>query len=91
MNIPSRARTARLSLWLAGAVAALAAVRAQPAPEKLEPYVVTATRTAQPAAQVGTVTDVLTADELATRQITQLSGIFGLATGAPATPSGATG
>ncbi len=91
MTTPSRARAARLSLLLAGVLAALAAVRGQTAPEKLDPYVVTATRTAQPATQVGTVTDVLTADELAGRQITQLSGIFGLATGTPATSSGAAG
>ena len=89
MNTPSSARLTRLVSYLAGALVALA-LRAQP-PETLETYVVAATRTPQPAAQVGTATDVLTADELSHRQITLLSGIFGFATGTPVTPSGAMG
>ena len=89
MNTPSSARLARLVTYLAGSLVALA-LRAQ-APETLDPYVVAATRTPQPATQVGTATDLLTADELSRRQITLLSGVFGFATGTPVTPSGAPG
>lgn len=60
-------------------------------PATLDTYVVAATRTPQPAAQIGTATDVLTADELSHRQITLLSGIFSFATGTSVTPSGAAG
>lgn len=94
MNTPSLACVARRALLLACAITAPAALRGQTpleTPETLDTYVVTATRTAQPAAHAGTVTDVLTADELARRQVTLASGIFGLATGTPATPSGAMG
>jgi vitamin B12 transporter len=90
MTTPTLARLPRHALYLAGALAALV-LRAQTPPENLDTYVVTATRTPLPAAQAGTVTDVFTVDELSRRQITQVSGIFGFATGTPVTPSGATG
>ena len=89
MKTPSSARFTRLAFYLTGSLVALA-LRAQ-TPATLDTYVVAATRTPQPAAQIGTATDVLTADELSHRQITLLSGIFGFATGTPVTPSGATG
>ncbi len=89
MKIPSSARLTRLASYLTGSLVALA-LRAQ-TPATLDTYVVAATRTPQPAAQIGTATDVLTSDELSHRQITLLSGIFGFATGTPVTPSGATG
>jgi vitamin B12 transporter len=91
MITPPLARSARRAGLLIASLAALSAALGQPPTETLDAYVVTATRTAQPARQVGTATDVLTADELARRQITLISGIFGFATGAPATPSGAAG
>lgn len=90
MKIPSPVRRTRRALWLAAALAALAA-RGQTPSEILENYVVTATRTPQPTAHLGTVTDVLTPEELSRRQITLVSGIFGFATGTPVTPSGAAG
>lgn len=91
MNTPSRAASARRNLILAGTLAVLATLRGQTPPETLEPYVTTATRTPQPVTQAGTVTDVVTADELSHRQLTLVSSIIGLATGIQATPSGATG
>jgi vitamin B12 transporter len=91
MNIPSPARRTRRALLLASALAALALRGQTPPPDILENYVVTATRTPQPATQAGTVTDVLTADELSRRQLTLVSSLFGLATGTPVTPSGAAG
>jgi len=92
MNVPSLACSTRRSLLLACTLAVLATGRAQTAPpETLAPYITSATRTPQPVTQAGTVTDVLTADDLAHRQVTLVSGIFGLATGTPVTPSGATG
>lgn len=91
MNLPSLACPARRTLILAGALAVLATLRGQTPPETLAPYILSATRTPQPATQVGTVTDVLTAADLAHRQLTLVSGLFGLTTGTPATPSGARG
>ena len=87
----SLARAARRSLPLIANLAIVAALRGQTPPETLDTYVVIATRTTQPAAQAGTVTDVMTADDLARRQVTLLSGVFGFATGTPVTPSGAAG
>ncbi|MEO6876783.1 MAG: TonB-dependent receptor [Opitutaceae bacterium] len=93
MRLHSPARLSRWILWLTGVASTLASLHGQTVPllPTLDNYVVTATRTPQPAAHVGTVTDVLTADELSQRQITLLSGIFGFATGTPVTPSGAAG
>jgi len=91
MNSPSLARPSRRSLTLACTLAVLATLRGQTPPETLAPYITSATRTPQPVTQAGTVTDVLTADDLAHRQITLVSGIFGLAAGTPVTPSGAAG
>ena len=91
MNVPASARSAPRFLSLACTLAVLATVRGQTQPETLAPYITSATRTPQPVTQSGTVTDVLTADDLAQRQITLVSGIFGVATGTPVTPSGATG
>ncbi len=85
------ARRSRRALWLAGSLVALVLRGQTPPTQSLETYVVSATRTPEPATQVGTVTDVLTADELSRRQIPLLNGIFGLATGTPVTPSGAAG
>lgn len=58
---------------------------------QLDPFVTTATRTATPASAVGTVTDVISADELARRQLTSLADALGFATGTPALTSGAAG
>jgi vitamin B12 transporter len=91
MNIPSPARPTRRALWLAGSLAALVLRGQTASTQNLETYVVTATRTPEPVTSVGTATDVLAADELSRRQIASLSGIFGLATGTPVVPSGATG
>lgn len=91
MKHPSPARPSRRALWLVAFLAACAARGQTTPPEILETYVVAATRTPQPTAHLGTVTDVLTPEELSRRQISLVSTIFGFATGTPATPSGATG
>ncbi len=62
-----------------------------PPVESLEPLVVTATRTAEPASQVGADVATLDAAELAQRQITTPRAALGLLAGAPMAASGAPG
>jgi vitamin B12 transporter len=65
-------------------------LRAQQAPEKLEAYVTTATRTPAAPQTLGSAVEVITAGELATRQITSVSTAIASA-GAPVFASGAEG
>ncbi len=94
--LPSPARLAhRLSITV-GAFVALAfhvPARAQnPAmATPLEPFITTATRTPADAQTIGSAIDVITADELARRQISSLSAALGGVAGAPLFASGANG
>ncbi|MBS0630434.1 MAG: TonB-dependent receptor [Verrucomicrobia bacterium] len=60
-------------------------------PTVLDDYAVTATRTTEPAKHLGAVTDVVTAADADRMQVTRVSDLLGLVTGAPPTPSGAAG
>jgi vitamin B12 transporter len=63
----------------------------QPAPEKLEPFVTTATRTPVAPRLLGTDVQVITAAELDREQIASLQGALSLAAAAPVLSSGAAG
>ena len=77
-------------LVLSAALTALSTLRAQPAPEKLDAYVTTATRTPAAPQTLGSAVEVITAGDLATRQITSVSTAIASA-GAPVFASGAEG
>lgn len=62
-----------------------------PAPTPLAPVVTTATRTPTEARTIGSVVDVISAAELAQRQVNSLSGALLGAAGAPLAASGANG
>ena len=87
---------ARLRRATFGALAAHAAIfpaRAQinaPA-TPLAPFVTTATRTPQDQQTIGSVVDVITANDLAREQITSLAQALGAVAGAPHFSSGANG
>ncbi len=83
-----RRLTASLFFALAGANPAL---RAQATPERLEPLVTTATRTATPVRTLGTSTDILDAAEAARRQVSSLADLLGDTSGSPLLSSGAAG
>src|SRR5262245_52233076 len=78
-----------LSLLAAGLVPAL--VAAEPAPTQLSPYVTTATRTPAEATTLGSAVELVTADDLARRQITSFAEALGGVPGAPAFTSGVNG
>ncbi|HEY4299694.1 MAG TPA: TonB-dependent receptor [Candidatus Didemnitutus sp.] len=63
----------------------------QTPPETLAPYVVTATRTPEPIATIGSAVDVITAADLARMQLPLLQDALAFAPGAPALASGAPG
>lgn len=66
--------------------------RAQTPPvPSLPPFVSTATRTPAAAQTIGSAVDVLTADDLARRQVTSLAAALGGAAGTPLFASGASG
>jgi vitamin B12 transporter len=83
--------------WLrvaASATAGLALVRAQtvaPAPQQLPAFVTSATRTEADPRTIGSVVDVISADELSRRQINSLAAALGAVAGAPLFSSGAAG
>ncbi|HYP17243.1 MAG TPA: TonB-dependent receptor, partial [Opitutus sp.] len=88
----SASRGRFLLLLGVSAFAALSPSRAQPEPvERLDPIVTTATRSPAPARTIGTAVDVISADELARRQITSLAQALGGVAGAPRFSSGANG
>lgn len=64
---------------------------AQFAPQQLEPFFTTATRTPANERTLGTATDYIGADEIARRQVGSLAALIGDAAGAPMLASGAWG
>lgn len=88
MSAQLRASFRRLSL-ATGLLPVL--LTAQFAPQQLDQYVVTATRTAASVTTLGSAVDTISAAELARRQITNLRGALGSVPGAPAFASGAAG
>jgi vitamin B12 transporter len=83
----------RRLLFIAGLLPAATAAFAQTgvAPEKLDTYVVTATRSATGVTTLGTNVDLITAADLARQQIGNLRDALGGVAGAPAFSTGATG
>ena len=75
-----------LSLWLAGSLAAQTI-----APERLAPYVTTATRTPIAVTTAGSAIDTISAEEIARMQLPLLRGALASIPGAPAFANGATG
>ena len=90
-HISSRAHSARLAFVIGSAVAALSFGSAQTPAGQLAPFVTTATRTPADPQTLGSFVEFISAEELARRQITSLSGALGAATGAPLFASGARG
>ncbi len=83
----------RYAFGLLAVFSLLASARAQPsaAPTQLTPYLTTATRTPVEPHTVGSVVDVISATDLARRQVNSLAGALGGAAGAPLFASGAPG
>jgi vitamin B12 transporter len=90
MFAPRLAASLRCSLLLAGFSPALTLAQS-PAPQRIDDFVVTATRTPIAATAAGSAIDTLSAADLAKRQITSLRGALGGVPGAPALASGASG
>src|ERR1019366_1609031 len=90
-NSSSPARFARAVLSALSALAALSSAPAQTPPEQLAPFVTSATRTPADPQTIGSAVDVISAADLARRQISSLASALGGATGAPLFASGANG
>ncbi|MDB6095366.1 MAG: btuB 1 [Verrucomicrobia bacterium] len=88
--IPS-GRVARSAFLVNSVLLTLAVARAQVAPETLEPFVTSATRTPAAVRTVGSDVDAFTSADLARRQITSIAQALGGAAGAPLFSSGAPG
>ncbi|MEY3774710.1 MAG: Vitamin transporter BtuB precursor [Verrucomicrobiota bacterium] len=87
-----RSRFPGSCLILLGALLAPGLLRGQAAqPIELDPVVTTATRTPAPVRTLGTATEVITAAELARRQVNSFAEALGLAPGAIMAASGAPG
>jgi vitamin B12 transporter len=87
MFLSRRAPWALLPLVIAG----FAPAQTVPPAAQLDPFVTTATRTPAPRETLGSVVDVLTAAELARRQVDSLRSALGSAAGAPLFASGGAG
>ena len=74
-----------------GVLAALSFAPAQTPPEQLAPFVTSATRTPTDSQTIGSAVDVISAADLARRQISSIAGALGGATGAPLFASGTNG
>ncbi len=87
------ARTALLALIvLAGSAVAQAQTSLPPpAAAQLDPFVTSATRTSEPLQSVGSAVDVISAADLARRQVSSLADALGGVSGAPLFASGAMG
>lgn len=85
--------TARLALVVSAACARPLLPAQTPAvpAQQLAPFVTSATRNSADPQTIGSVVDVISADELARRQVTSLASALGAATGAPLFSSGASG
>jgi vitamin B12 transporter len=90
-NLSTPVRLARRILLLTGAAAALASGRAEPPPTQLAPFVTAATRTPADAQTIGSAVEVISAADLARRQINSLAGALGSVTNAPLFATGASG
>jgi vitamin B12 transporter len=92
-SIPSLARHARRVFLVLAAGGALASLRAQIAalPAELDPVVTTATRTPESLQTIGSAVDVISAADLARRQISSLAGALGGVPGTPLFASGQSG
>lgn len=88
---PSPTRSVRPVHLLVSALVALPALPAQTPPTQLAPVITTATRTPADAQTLGSVVEVISAADLARRQVTSLSGALGGASGTPLFASGAGG
>lgn len=84
-------RLARRAFFFAAALAALPSVHAQQSPERLDAFVTTATRTPASPQTLGSAVEVITADDLATRQVSSVSAALQSAVGVPLFASGAPG
>ena len=92
LRLPARGPRTRLFLLSVGACAAVfSSAWAQTPPAQLDPFVTTATRTPSDPQTLGSAVDVITATDLARRQVTSLAGALGGASGAPLFASGASG
>lgn len=91
MNPASLPRFTRHSLLLISTLAVLASASAQTAPEVLDPYVTTATRTAATPRTLGSAVAVLTPADLERQQITGVAQALNSVAGAPSAASGAPG
>ncbi len=91
--IATLARPARRFLLVLAAGGALVPLRAQNfvVPPQLAPIVTTATRTAESPLTIGSVVDVITAADLARRQVSSLSDALGGIPGVPLFASGQSG
>jgi vitamin B12 transporter len=91
MTALPRPRLARRTLLVVSLIQFTTLIRGQVAPETLEPFVTTATRTPVARQTVGSDVDSLTSADLARRQITSLAQALGGVPGAPLFASGAAG
>lgn len=91
MSAPQFAASLRRSLLLAAGLAPALALAQAAAPQRIDDYVVTATRTPLAATAAGSTIDRIGAAELARRQIRSLRGALGGVPGAPTFASGAPG
>jgi len=92
MKPPFRSRYAGLPLILLSVLVTLPPLRSQTTVVvELEPFVTTATRTAVPLRTTATATELITAADLARRQVISFAEALGLAPGAITAASGAPG
>ncbi|MBA3849018.1 MAG: hypothetical protein C0502_03355 [Opitutus sp.] len=91
MSAPQSAPSLRRPLLLAAGLVPALALAQSAAPQKIDDYVVTATRTPIAVTTAGSAIDTLSAADLARRQISTLRGALGGVPGAPALASGAAG
>lgn len=87
----SSARFARRFACLPAALLALSSLRAQTEPQQLDRYVTIGTRTPAAPQTLGSEVEVISAADLAKRQITGLAGALGGTPGTPLFASGAAG
>lgn len=91
MSTSLAASLRRLLLTAAGFAPGLLALAQSAAPQKIDDYIVTATRTPAAATTLGSAVETISAAELARQQLTGLRGALGLVPGAPALASGGAG
>ncbi|MBI5770208.1 MAG: TonB-dependent receptor [Verrucomicrobia bacterium] len=90
-NSSTPVRLARRVFHFLAAAAAVTVARAQTPPTQLAPFVTAATRTPADAQTIGSAVEVISAADLARRQVNSLAGALGGVTSAPLFASGAGG